>query len=58
MNTKKNARWQAGEKLPSLEIFARPRSLIKCGIVSAALWRLITFKAAERLIRVLRLRGA
>ena len=58
MNTKENARWQAGAKLASIEILACPRSLIKAGIVSAVLCRFITVDAAARLIRVLRLRGA
>ena len=57
MTTQENARWQAGEKIASSRIFARTRSLIKAAIVSAVLWRLITLKTAERLIRATRLRG-
>jgi hypothetical protein len=34
------------------------RGLLKSAIVTAALWRIITFDAAERLIQSLRLREA
>lgn len=58
MTTQEEARWRAGSKIASSQIFARTRSLTKASIVSAVLWRLITFETAERLIRALRLRGA
>ena len=57
MITKKSAPWQGREKIASSRIFAHARSLIKAAIVSAVLWRLITLKTAERLIRATRLRG-
>jgi len=34
------------------------RGLLKSAVVTAALWRIISFDAAERLIRSLWLRGA
>jgi hypothetical protein len=57
MNTIDDARWQAGEKITSLEILPCTHSLIKSCILSAVLWRPISFDTRERLICAFRLRG-
>jgi hypothetical protein len=58
MTTKKNARRPAGEEGTCRAILARSRAIIKAAVVTLALRNVLPFKAAEWIIRSLRLRGA
>ena len=58
MTTKENARWQAGEEVASSQILARIRVASKAAVLTLALWRVLPYRAAEWIIRRLRLRGA
>jgi hypothetical protein len=58
MTTKKNARRPAGEEGTCRAILARIRAIIKAAVVTAALWNVLPYQAAEWIIRRLRLRGA
>ena len=58
MDTKENARWQAGAEITSRRILARIRTTSKVAVLTLALWRVLPFGAAEWIIRRLRLRGA
>ena len=58
MTTQENARLPAGAKVASSRILARTRGACKAAVLTLALWRLLTYRAAEWIIRRLRLRGA
>lgn len=58
MTTKEGARWQAGAESSCAKSFARIRAVIKAAVVTAALWNILPYQAAEWIIRRLRLKGA
>jgi hypothetical protein len=58
MTKEENARWQAGAESSCVKSVARIRAVIKAAVETLALWNVLPFRAAEWIIRRLRLKGA